>query len=170
MKSPANVFNERIQQECTIVMSFDRVPHFVLPDVSRTDWKQHVSAFWAKKRNGEERRFTLKAERERETRDSPHFLSLFFFFFYCRTHAGNGPTKDEDHLIPVFRLSRSNFWQAVMCNHRWIARTPMDWSNTVGRRVVRLRAKTNTEGREVSIDEELLVSSAFSVEKWDFLN
>lgn len=81
----------------------------------------------------------LKArEREEETGNSPRFLSLF----YCHMHVWNVPTKAEDHLILVFRLSRSKFWQAVMCNHHWITRTPMDWSNTVGRLVVRLWAKT----------------------------
>lgn len=69
-------------------------------------------------------------------------LPAFPVPFYCHMHVWNVPTKAEDHLIPVFRLSRSNFWQAVMCNHHWITRTPMDWSNTVGRRVVRLWAKT----------------------------
>lgn len=57
------------------------------PDVSRTDWKQHVSYFSKKKKKEEERRFDLekKDRRERETGNSPHFLSLFIAICVCET-------------------------------------------------------------------------------------
>lgn len=119
------------------------------------------------KEKEEEKRFDLKKiDRRRRTGNFPAFPVPF----YCSGRVWNMPTKAEGCLIPVFRLTRSNFWQAVMCNHHWITRTPMGWSNTVRRTSCAARSWNSTKQEkptlragEVSIDEELLASSRFCV-------
>lgn len=138
VKSPANIFRERIQQECTTVMSLELVPHLVLPDVSRTDWKQHVSAVWEKK-NGQERRHDLKTERERdrERREiPPHFLSLFIAVRYV----WNVPTKAEGPFDPCFPPQPLQF--LTSCH----VQSPMDHSHTNGLKQHRRRTGCAAHG------------------------